>query len=342
MTESTPQIALQSRWKLYARMARPDHWVKHVFILPGIALALILAPRDAAPLVISLTTGLIAAALAASANYVLNEWLDADFDRHHPLKSTRPAAQEKLSPKVVWSLYLTLTASALALATVPSKLFWLSTLLLIASGWFYNIPPVRTKDLPYLDVLSEAINNPLRLFIGWSMVSGTTLPPGSLIVGYWMTGAFLMAVKRLAEYRTLASSVGAEVAQQYRRSFGWYNESRLVVSIFLYAQLAAFFLAVFLIKYRIEYLLTLPVFALWFASYIRIGLKTDSSAQAPERLFREPLLFALSIVLVVLLLLLTWIDLPILDELTTPHFIRVLPGSVASESTSAAGWIVNA
>ena len=32
------------------------------------------------------------------------------------------------------------------------------------------------------------------------------------------------------------------------------------------------------------------VFAAWFAAYFRVGLKPDSTAQTPERLFREPLL----------------------------------------------------
>ena len=181
-----------SSWRSYVRMARPDHWIKHVFILPGIALALILAPNDAAPLALALVAGLSSAALAASANYVLNEWLDADFDRHHPVKSNRPAVQEHLSGGVVWALYAGLALASLALASLPSRLFLYTTLAFLASGWIYNIPPLRTKDRPYLDVLSEAINNPLRLFMGWSMVSASTLPPASLIVAYWMTGAFLM------------------------------------------------------------------------------------------------------------------------------------------------------
>ena len=33
-------------------------------------------------------------------------------------------------------------------------------------GTLYNIPPIRMKDMPYADVLSESINNPIRIF--WS------------------------------------------------------------------------------------------------------------------------------------------------------------------------------
>jgi hypothetical protein len=36
-------------------------------------------------------------------------------------------------------------------------------------GIFYNVRPMRTKDRAYLDVISESINNPLRLMIGWAI-----------------------------------------------------------------------------------------------------------------------------------------------------------------------------
>ena len=44
-------------------------------------------------------------------------------------------------------------------------------------GCVYNVPPMRTKDRPWLDVLSEAINNPLRLLIGWYMVPSGLIAP---------------------------------------------------------------------------------------------------------------------------------------------------------------------
>ncbi len=315
-----------ARWKDYVAMARPDHWTKHIFIGPGIALAYILHPSDPQTLLAPVLLGLLAACAIASANYVLNEWLDLQSDRHHPVKSNRPAVQKQISRAVVIAEYVGLAAVGLALANTVSNLYLATSVAFLVSGLIYNVPGIRTKDRAYLDVVSEAINNPIRLTLGWAMVWPETLPPSSLLLAYWMGGAFLMAVKRLAEYRSVAATAGLEALSLYRRSFRFYTENRLLVSAFLYAQLAAFFLAVFLVKYRIEYLLTLPLFATLFAVYLRIGLKKESVAQAPESLFREKALMVVVLLLVAALALLTWIDLPQLERLTVPHYLSV-PGS---------------
>ena len=53
-------------------------------------------------------------------------------------------------------------------------------------GCIYNIRPIRSKDLPYIDVLSEAVNNPLRMLAGWFIVGTASVAPGSLLLSYWM------------------------------------------------------------------------------------------------------------------------------------------------------------
>ena len=312
-----------ARLRDYLAMARPDHWPKHVFILPGIVLAYLAHPAPPDRVLVRCAVGLVAACLAASANYVINEWLDARSDRHHPSKSTRPAVVTEMSAALVAAEYLVLAGLALAAAALVSPLYLYCSLAFLASGLTYNVRPLRTKDRAYLDVVTEAVNNPIRLTLGWAMVWPDTLPPSSLLLSYWMGGAFLMAIKRLAEHRLAAGAGVLDQLRLYRRSFRRYTDARLLISAFLYAQLAAFFLAVFLVKYRIEYLLSLPVFAALFAVYLRIGLKPDSTAQRPEKLFRERSLLAVVALLVATLALLTWIDIPALDRLSSPHYLRL-------------------
>lgn len=284
---SADDMARTASWRDYVSIARPDHWVKHVFILPGIALALLLGLNPSIqPLAIA--GGFVVAALISSANYVINEWLDAEFDAHHPLKSSRPAVSKILSPALVYTEYALLAAAGLLIALAVSIPMLFVAFLFLASGWIYNVLPVRSKDRAYLDVATEALNNPIRLALGWVMVDPSSAPPSSLLLAYWAGGAFLMSIKRLAEYRTVSASQGIETLHLYRRSFRSYTESRLLFQSFGYAQIACFFIAIFLVKYRIEYVVSFPLFALLFTTYLRVGLKNSSVAQTPENSSRRP------------------------------------------------------
>jgi hypothetical protein len=171
-----------------------------------------------------------------------------------------------MSAALVYLEYAGLAIVGLAAAAAVSKMCLVAAALFLLTGLAYNVEPLRTKDHAYLDVMTESLGNPIRLLLGWAIVASTTLPPVSLMLAYWMGGAFLMAVKRLAEYRTIVGSHGVEVLGAYRRSFRHYTAERLLILSFLCGLMAAFFIAVFLIKYRIEYLLSFPLFALLFAA----------------------------------------------------------------------------
>ena len=179
------------------------------------------------------------AAAIASANYVINEWLDARYDIFHPTKSQRPGGGQGALGRRSWFTPSMSSSPSLAsaLGAQVSKLFLLTSVLFLVSGIIYNVAPIRTKERVYLDVLSEALNNPIRLTLGWSMIDPTTLPPSSLLLGYWMGGAFLMTIKRFAEYRTVVATSGMENLGLYRRSFRAYTENTLLIAGFLYAQI---------------------------------------------------------------------------------------------------------
>ena len=66
----------------YIKIARPDHWIKNLFIVPGIAVAFLIVGVPSIPdLVLRFIIGFLATCMIASANYVINEWLDAEFDK---------------------------------------------------------------------------------------------------------------------------------------------------------------------------------------------------------------------------------------------------------------------
>ncbi len=294
--------------KNYIKIARPDHWVKNAFIIPGLAIAILLTDFTFTPnVIVRFIVGFMATCFIASANYVINEWLDAEFDKYHPTKKNRPVVSENMKLSLVLIEYAVLIILGLLLAYYVGKAFLAMEVWLLIMGVLYNVKPIRTKDIPYLDVLSESINNMIRLLLGWFIITQDFQPPISILIGYWFAGAFLMATKRFAEYRMIGDP---SVAGLYRKSFAHYTETSLLVSSFFYAMCATFFIGVFMIKYRMEYIIAMPfVFGL-FCFYLYIAFKPDSAVQKPEKLYKEKSLLADIALLVVILLILTIVDIP--------------------------------
>jgi 4-hydroxybenzoate polyprenyltransferase len=300
----------------HLQIARFDHWVKNVFVLPGVVVALGLDPRPIGwPLAVRLALALLSTGMVASSNYVLNELLDGRFDALHPTKRDRPVPSGRVSVPLAYVQWLVMMALGLALAWRVGLPFTLTMLWLWVMGCIYNIPPVRSKDLPYVDVLSEAINNPIRMLAGWFVVEPKAVAPASLLLSYWMVGCYFMAIKRFSEYRMIGS---AERASSYRKSFAHYDERRLLVSITFYASAAMLFLGAFIMRYRLELIFSFPFVALVMAVYLSVSFKPDSAAQAPEKLYKEPALMASVITCAVVMSVLCFVDIPSLQRIFAP------------------------
>ena len=307
----------------YLLMTRPEYWLKNIFILPGLFFALaVYQPPFSASLLFNIFTGLISTIFIVSANYVINEYLDAAFDKYHPVKNGRTAVVRSVNPLIVFLFYTLLACAGLALGYLVSSKFLAASAFLLIMGVIYNVRPFRTKERVYVDVLSESVNNPIRFCLGWFMVPLATghyldnrwdleffdaLPPLSIIIAYWMGGAFLMATKRFAEYRLIGDP---QTAGLYRRSFKYYTENSLLISMFFYAISCAFFLGIFLIKNRIEMLVSFPFFALLFAWYLKIGLMKNSPVQGKEKFWTAKWFMAYLIVFSVLVCVLMFVDIP--------------------------------
>lgn len=296
--------------KNYIKIARPDHWIKNMFILPGIIMGIMIFGTDELiPSLFNIVLGTIATCLIASANYVINEWLDAEFDKFHPIKKNRPVVVANLRFELVMMEYALLVIAGLGLSLlINMPFFWVEVLLLIM-GALYNIKPVRTKDVPYLDVISESFNNVIRLLLGWFMINESHMPPISVMVAYWLCGAYLMNVKRYSEYRMINNP---ELAGLYRKSFKHYTENRLLAISLFYGMSAIVALALFIVKYRMEYMIALPFVVALFVYYFMLSYKEDSVVQKPEKLYKEKYLFILILLIMIVLLILTFVDIDVL------------------------------
>jgi decaprenyl-phosphate phosphoribosyltransferase len=302
------RVAFSRRIVAHVSMMRLDHSIKQIFVAPGIVLAVSIGGVQlSAGVWWRIVVGLVAATLIASSNYVLNELLDAPFDRLHPKKQSRPAASGLVDAGWGYAQWIGLMLAGMALAVQLGFAFALSAAGLWVMGCVYNIPPVRSKDVAYVDVLTESINNPLRFCLGWYSVVTSLLPPTSLLISYWMLGCFFMTLKRFSEYRQIADR---ERAASYRSSFARYSEETLLNSATFYAASSMLFFGAFIMRYRIELILSFPVIAWLMAAYFSLSFRHDSPVQHPELLYKEPALMIPLCICIALMVALLFVNVP--------------------------------
>ena len=82
----TPAVSFRDRLRAHVAIARLDHSIKNLFVLPGVIVPLSSFPGLMTPhLLLTLLWAFLAITLVACSNYVINEVLDAPNDRLHPI-----------------------------------------------------------------------------------------------------------------------------------------------------------------------------------------------------------------------------------------------------------------
>lgn len=287
----------------YLKAVRPERWPRSLAIFVGTASFFLLYKKQAASfsLGVILLTCLFIFFLTwaiSTSNYIINEIVDAPFDIHHPTKKNRPLVRGKI--KLVPFLFLgfILSASSLTAAFLFfNEFFFFSLLALLAAGFIYNLKPIRTKDIPFLDSISESANNPIRFLIGWfAFAPNETLPPLSLLLCWWAFGNFLMVAKRLSEYRFLKENAG-----NYRASLKKYSKNSLVlgmgISVLFF--FIAFFYFALSFKLQSFYYLS-PLLLVYFMIFFKHTLQRKEVMEEPERLLKKPLFAGYTLFLVLI------------------------------------------
>jgi 4-hydroxybenzoate polyprenyltransferase len=313
----------------YLKVMRPDHWLKNIFIVFGhmVAIALLAFPIKGEPEItvdartlVLIALSLIPACFIASANYIINEILDAPFDRIHPTKKDRPVPAGKVKISILWVLMGVLCVLGFGMSFAMFNMGYSIALgLLLLSGFVYNVQPIRLKDRAFLDVIAESFNNPIRLWLGWyALAPATTFPPLSIVLAWWFFGALLMAGKRYAEFRFIGDS---ERSGQYRKSFQIYTEKSLILSMVTHANFFCFCMGIAITTYRPNLVFVFPLVVIAIGVYLNRAMSEEEAKLEPEHLLKSPMVILATIAVVVIASLLAFTKY----NLTEPfHFFQVL------------------
>jgi 4-hydroxybenzoate polyprenyltransferase len=191
--EPATVLALPRRSSARAMVAamRPKQWSKNLLVLAGIVFA---AKLGDAHRWLEALTAFVAYCAASSAAYLVNDVLDAEGDRLHPVKRTRPIARGELSPGGAVALAVALAAGALVLVGA----FDLWSVLYLAGFLALQIAySVRLKHVVLIDVMAIAALFVVRAAAGAEAVDVPISP--WLLVCTALLALFLAFAKRRAE-----------------------------------------------------------------------------------------------------------------------------------------------
>ena len=275
----------------YVRALRLERWPRSSAIFLGSAAFVFLNRETAAALPFGEIAWRLAAAFfltwgVSTANYVLNEIVDRPYDVHHPTKRLRPLVSGEIKQTPFALIGLLLTAVCLGAAILLfDRTFFLALLTLLVAGVVYNVRPIRAKDIPFFDSISESVNNPIRFLIGWSALAVIgELPPVSVLVCWWAFGNFLMIAKRLSEFRFLKEKAG-----EYRISHRKYSRTSLVIGMSASALICLLAFLYFGWTYKLQSFFAIAPFLLVFFGLIfRKTLREAEVMEEPEQLFIRP------------------------------------------------------
>jgi decaprenyl-phosphate phosphoribosyltransferase len=302
---------MSGRINIYIKALRLSRWPRSLAIYVGIAAFFFINRSEIRSVGVfeavwrSVAAFLLTWAIS-TANYIINEIVDAPYDIHHPVKKNRPLIKGEIKKFPFLTIGFLLTATSMILAySLYGKAFFFSLLSLLAAGFIYNIKPIRTKDVPFLDSISESANNPIRFLIGWfAFASSFQLPPLSLLLCWWAFGNFLWVAKRLSEFRSLGEKAG-----DYRASLKKYSETSLLLG--MTASTAVFFLSYLFFAWRFKlesFLYLSPLVVFYIYLFFRKTLKEDGVMEEPENLFKRPLWALYTLVLVLMFFFSSFID----------------------------------
>ncbi|MDP9326178.1 MAG: decaprenyl-phosphate phosphoribosyltransferase [Candidatus Dormibacteraeota bacterium] len=265
--QSTAQRSLWRTAVAAWTLLRPRQWTKNLLVLAAPLFAAELTRPDVLARTILAT---VAFCLVSSAGYVYNDLHDAELDRAHPLKRSRPIAAGEVKPRAAMAIALVLAVAAFAVGYFAAP--WVAALVLIYAVLMLFYSNWGRAQAP-LDVFIIAIGFVLRAIAG-AAASHVPMSP------WFLALTLLLAVmlgfgKRRAELSLLGED------------FGMARNSLRVYSVAMLDQLLSVLAASIIVLYAIyavsisgrlnssDMILTWPLVLVGVLRYLQISHTAD-------------------------------------------------------------------
>lgn len=271
--------------KPFIHLLRPHDWIKNIFLFAPLFFTPTLFHI---PQITTVLFGAILFSFTASSIYILNDLRDANADKLHPKKKSRPISSGKIKKSSATTLFF-----ILALISLLTSYFLSPSFCLILSSYFMlNIAYCFwLKHIAIIDIYCIAAGFVLRVMAGSVLISVT--PSAWILLCTGFLALFLALAKR-------RDDLVHRIDQSHRESMRAYNIVFIDTCI-------AIVLGALLISYTIyttigisinagHFYWTVPIVLLGILRYLQITLVEERSGSPTMLLYHDK--FLLSTVLV--------------------------------------------
>lgn len=214
------------------RAIRPIQWTKNLGIFASILINGKLFHSD---LLFKSVTAFIAFCFLSSSSYLINDLVDIDKDRLHPVKKFRPLASGAISRAESILIALTLLILGLGLAYIVNFGFFSLSIFFILLQYSYSF---GLKKKALLDILGISAFFILRAYAG-ELATGFHLPVW-LMLSVIFLSLFIASGKRRSELTNVGKST-RQAMQGYNKSLLNFYTSIFAVSTLLSYAMFTFF-----------------------------------------------------------------------------------------------------
>lgn len=226
------------------KIMRPQHWIKNGLVVMPLVVGYHYNSLEALRKNIF---GFTVFCLLAASVYVINDWVDREYDAQHPYKKNRPFASGQLAPQTVYWLIPTLFFSALLLMYYLPITFFIVAMSYYLTTFFYSF---FLKKRKWLDITTLVWLYLLRILAGMTLVENG-YSPWLLFLGFFLFMS-LASVKRYAELCRVHATGQSTLLG---RAYSWQDSNTVFVlgHISAYAAILVFVFYIFSEKVALFY-----------------------------------------------------------------------------------------
>lgn len=267
--------------KEYIKCLRPHHWIKNILVFLPVIFNRSLFDGE---LAIKAVVGIAAFSFTASAIYILNDMMDYEKDRAHPVKCRRPIASGKVRKEIAAAIGIVLTLLAMAISwkiagvTAVAMLFVYAV---INVGYSMGL-----KNCPIVDVVILVMGFLLRIFYG-SAVTGIEISNWLYLTIIAFAFYFGLGKRR----NELAGSGG-----KTRKVLQYYNNNFLDKNMYMCVALGIMFYSLWTIEHTSRFLVWSVPMVLVICMKYSLDIEGRSDGDPVEVLVHDKVLVIMCLV----------------------------------------------